>query len=226
MAREPNGRFSIMLGGVSCIFRREIKPYQPYEIWSRVLCWDRKWVYIVSHFVKKGDVKPKAYTLQPNKKTSNSKEQQSTRQKGNEQPNGTTPSAPATNPAIFASGVSKYVFKKGRLTIPPERILDASNMFPPKPADHHTPPISPSPMAADSSSIPLNTASVVQEMDPRDANDIIDASLLPCGDEGVWTWTRVEEERLRGMKVAELMAGLDALYDEFTADQIPALGEY
>ncbi|KAJ5690915.1 hypothetical protein N7488_012482 [Penicillium malachiteum] len=40
------------LGGVNCVFRREIKPYQRYEIVSRVLTWDEKWIYIVSYFLK------------------------------------------------------------------------------------------------------------------------------------------------------------------------------
>lgn len=35
----------------------------------------------------------------------------------------------STQPIIFATSVSKYVFKKGRLTIPPERILRASGLL-------------------------------------------------------------------------------------------------
>lgn len=40
------------LGGVTCLFRREVKAYQQYDIVSRVLTWDEKWLYIVSYFVK------------------------------------------------------------------------------------------------------------------------------------------------------------------------------
>ncbi|KAJ6023716.1 hypothetical protein N7540_004513 [Penicillium herquei] len=40
------------LGGVNCVFRQEIKPYQSFEIVSRVLAWDEKWIYIVSYFLK------------------------------------------------------------------------------------------------------------------------------------------------------------------------------
>jgi hypothetical protein len=57
------GKWSIMLGGVMATFKREIGMYQGFEMWSRVLCWDRKWIYIVTHFVKKGTVKPSAYIL-------------------------------------------------------------------------------------------------------------------------------------------------------------------
>jgi len=227
MAVKKDDRFSIMLGGVSCTFRREIKPYQPFEIWSRVLCWDRKWLYIVSHFVKKGDVKPMGYTLRPRKTTAAVGGKTATQQESNGKPNMHINIVAATHPAIFASGISKYVFKKGRLTIPPERILDASNLLPAKPAGHHTPPMTPSPLTSEGSSLFFGTASVLQDLDPRNVNEVIDASLLPGDDdEEVWNWTMAENERLRGMKIAELMAGLDSLHEEFTAEKTPALGEY
>ncbi|RAK71484.1 thioesterase family protein [Aspergillus fijiensis CBS 313.89] len=52
--RHRRGPLIAALGGVACIFRREIKPYQRYEVVSRVLTWDDKWLYIVSYFVKPG----------------------------------------------------------------------------------------------------------------------------------------------------------------------------
>ena len=42
---------NIALGSTCCFFRREIRPFQKYEIWSRVLSWDEKWVYVISYFV-------------------------------------------------------------------------------------------------------------------------------------------------------------------------------
>ncbi|KAJ5618484.1 hypothetical protein N7528_006595 [Penicillium herquei] len=48
------------LGGVNCVFRREIKPYQRYELVSRVLAWDDKWIYIVSYFLKPSRSKQEA----------------------------------------------------------------------------------------------------------------------------------------------------------------------
>ncbi|KAK1144819.1 hypothetical protein N8T08_004831 [Aspergillus melleus] len=52
---RPSHHHAVMiLSGVQCVFRREIKPYQGYEVWSRVMSWDEKWVYIVSHFVERG----------------------------------------------------------------------------------------------------------------------------------------------------------------------------
>lgn len=214
-----------MLGGVSCIFRREIRPYERYEIWSRMLCWDRKWVYIVSHFVRKGHVRPKEYTLQPMKVIATGRAAAETKFKsdGSKLSLGTSPHA--TNPAIFASAISKYVFKTGRLTIPPERILDAADLLPPRPSGHDTPPATPSPEAAGGTRLDTHTASLLQEVGAS-ADERLDASLLPSRGDEVWDWAKVEEERLRGLKIVELMVGLDSLHDEFTAEKGPALGDF
>ncbi|KAH8805476.1 hypothetical protein F5884DRAFT_447101 [Xylogone sp. PMI_703] len=124
------GRLNCLLGGVSCSFRREIKPLQRFEIWTRVLCWDEKWVYLVSHFVRAGAVKPHGYSLSGSSSSGNS--------------SGTTTSssgpAPATGQAkateenyaatrldeqkaLFATSIAKYVFKSGRRTVRPEEVL-------------------------------------------------------------------------------------------------------
>jgi len=94
-----------MLGGVQCSFKKEIKPYAGYEMWSRVLSWDRKWMYIVTHFVEKGTVKPGATNTKPGH----------------------------WEKRIHASAVSKYVFKIGRLTVHPAVIIEASGMLPERP---------------------------------------------------------------------------------------------
>ena len=216
-----------MLGGVSCTFRREIKPYQEYEIWSRVLCWDRKWVYIVSHFVKKGRVKPSGYTLQPKKLVAIVRDRSGPEEEKGERSGLPVTTPDGTNPAIFASAISKYVFKKGRLTIPPERILEASNLLPPKPAEHHTASVSPSPLRGEGTALDTQAASLLQSLKTESVDAGIDASLRPDGsDDEVWDWTRVETERVRGLKIAEMMAGLDSLHDEFTADGEPVLGQF
>ncbi|KAI0528309.1 capsule polysaccharide biosynthesis protein [Xylaria bambusicola] len=56
-SRPARGAFGVVLGGVQCSFKKELKPYQRYEMWSRILSWDRKWLYIVTHYVDKGAVK-------------------------------------------------------------------------------------------------------------------------------------------------------------------------
>ncbi|KAI0879051.1 capsule polysaccharide biosynthesis protein [Hypoxylon argillaceum] len=57
-SRPAPGKFNVVLGSVQCSFRKELRPYQRYEMWSRVLSWDRKWLYVVTHFVEKDAVAP------------------------------------------------------------------------------------------------------------------------------------------------------------------------
>lgn len=123
------GKYMMALGGVTCHFKREIKPYERFDIWTRVLTWDRKWIYLVSHVVKHGTVLPDHYDLQPWKKPSSRRSQISVAQDdaGNEE------EKKRLQNAIFASSIAKYVVKKGRLTIAPEVVLQNSNLLPAKP---------------------------------------------------------------------------------------------
>jgi hypothetical protein len=84
------GRMSFTLGSVYCSFRRPLRPYDSYAVSSKVLAWDRKWLYIISWFEPKG------------------------------------------RSGVIATAVSKYVCKKGRFTVPPERLLRASGLLPSK----------------------------------------------------------------------------------------------
>lgn len=135
-----------------------------------------------------------------------------------------TTSSPSGHPAIFASAIAKYVFKNGRLTITPEKILQNSNLLPPKPIDTPSPNSSPPSNAAVDD---LSTMSI------KTADEIIEASLTadasatgqPNNAEDVWNWDRIQTERKRGMKIAELYAGLEALNQEFSYEGKPLLGE-
>ena len=133
------GQYLPVLGAVSCHFRREIKPYERYDIWTRVLSWDSKWIYLISHFVKEGTVQPTDWSLQP-WKTSKSKKRASS---GTSTPGGvgkeekagnTTSSDDRWKKAVFATSVAKYVIKKGRLTVSPEECWIRSDLIPTKPA--------------------------------------------------------------------------------------------
>lgn len=105
---EKERSLNIALGGVSCVFKREIKPFQRFEIWSRVLAWDEKWLYIVSYFVLPGTGKAALKSLHDGAK------------KGKEfDPNN----------AILASSLSRYVFKDGRITIRPEDALVYNGLY-------------------------------------------------------------------------------------------------
>lgn len=103
-----------MLGGVQCSFRREIRPYQGYEMWTRVLSWDEKWVYLVSHFVEKGKVKPGRYVLQGGDKKGGSGGKRGRMEQK----------------YVLASSVARYVFKSGRKTVPPQEPLVDCNLLP------------------------------------------------------------------------------------------------
>ncbi|KAF2771626.1 4HBT like protein [Teratosphaeria nubilosa] len=188
--REVKGNFAVALGGVSCFFQRQIEPYQAFEIYTRVLSWDRKWLYIVSHMVRKGAVKPDSYVLQPWKK---SKRRPGERKRDDED----------LTKHIFATSVSRYVFKKGRLTINPEIVLERSRLLPPRPAGVGLPPRS------EASESDASTPAVGDEQKTSDEE---------------WTWEDMEKERLRGWKIAMHFDKLGAVHNEFRVGD--ALGEY
>jgi acyl-CoA thioesterase FadM len=248
-------RVGLMLGAVNCNFRREIKPGEGFEMWSRILTWDRKWLYTITHFVKKGSVKPKGWTLQPWRKVRQGRKNMRTGEEMTAQEvatlektataeteaklgNGaTSPSTTPAHPAIFASAIAKYVFKHKRLTIPPERILRASNLLPPE--DVTVPPPPPLEHRSSSSSnvddpssiannttllaIPGATGTVMAASAGRDANTSVNKNTNIADS---WTWTRIEAERQRGLRIAGHLANLEELNGEFNYDGNLALGEY
>ncbi|KGQ05071.1 Uncharacterized protein BBAD15_g9681 [Beauveria bassiana D1-5] len=112
--RAAAGTLGIMLGSVSCSFKREIGAYRSYEMWSRILCWDRKWAYIVTHFVPTG-----TEWLDPGFA-------------GYRVRRGTDASG-GWETKIHATAISKYVFKLGRLTVHPAVVFEASGLLPTRP---------------------------------------------------------------------------------------------
>lgn len=212
-----------MLGAVHCSFKKEIAPYEPYEMWSRILCWDRKWIYVVTHFVKKGSVKPTEYTINPpssllelivgrKAKKAVKKEPVTEYMNGN----GHTLGPKIPSKAIFASAISKYVMKLGRLTVHPEVVIEASGLLPPKPNGWNT--------MSGSKSVdePITNGHVI---DPAWTSATTGTEDL-ANDEDVWDWRRIEAENAKGMKFAEHLAALDGLHETFSGDEGPALGCY
>jgi hypothetical protein len=188
-----------MLGSVMCSFKREIGMYEPFEMWSRMLCWDRKWVYVVSHFVKKGAVKPSAYILTDGTWFG----------KGYKKVEGNAGSQEVDEKAIFATAVSKYVIKLGRLTIHPEVVLDASGVLPEKPGG----------WAKMQGGSGESTPEIMEAVSADGAAD-----NETTGD--AWDWKRVEAEKETGLKFAAHFAALDELHHEFSGSRAPALGKY
>ncbi|KFH43879.1 hypothetical protein ACRE_053410 [Hapsidospora chrysogenum ATCC 11550] len=116
---EPmKGPLAILLGAVQCSFKREVAPFRAYELWSRLLCWDRKWLYIVTHFVPKGTAKPTEW-LDPSYR--------GVRVRSGQDASG------GWERKIIATAISKYVFKVGRFTVHPALMLDDAGMLPERP---------------------------------------------------------------------------------------------
>jgi hypothetical protein len=120
LSGKPTSKFSLALGGVSCTFRKELLPYEKYDVWTRILSWDSKWLFIVSHFVKKGaKIEPLEHTLYPQQNTSRRASGSSDKTDSDD-----------TDSGIVASAMSKVVFKDGRKTIPPQHMLEMAELLP------------------------------------------------------------------------------------------------
>ncbi|KAK2608922.1 hypothetical protein QQS21_002498 [Conoideocrella luteorostrata] len=181
LVRDPktdkpiNGAMGVMLGSVACSFKREIGAYKGYQLWSRVLTWDRKWLYIVTHFVPKGAAKPTESLDQHAGKAGGVKGVSDTLAK-----------------KVYATAVSKYVFKVGRLTVHPAIIMEASNLLPVRPGGWKS-----------------------GENQLGDENiDIGDIDLSQkCGI--VWDWRRVEAQRRHGMDMVAQAQTIDEMHHMF-----------
>ena len=190
--------FGLALGAVSCSFKRELKPYESYELWTRVLSWDEKWIYIVTHFVRKGAVMPSGYSLYPRQ---NSDEDES--KKGNSIP---SIDGMEGSDAIMATALSKCVFKQGRRTVSPAFMMKQSGLLSAKSLDDALPETLESIHSSASSDSGI-------ELDDSESEEL----------ELDW----IERERQRGMEVASTLAaqGQTALEHEFMA-QGEALGRH
>ena len=212
-------RFVLAVGGVTCHFKKEIKPYEAYEVWTRVLCWDEKWLYLVSHFIKAGSVKPKSYTLQPWRNLPGS-----VTRKDDAHPRSSQNSF--TKSPVFASSIAKYVFKRGKVPISPETILQEARLLPPKPDTSKRQSTDTSTSAEASSAELLSWKPISRFRDPHTDEAIVDGSLLSTDGSEAWDWNQIETERTRGMQIAKLFAGLDDLHSEFRGKDEHALAQY
>ncbi len=120
--KPVGGTFGLGLGAVFCSFKKEIAPYQGYELWTRVLSWDRKWFYMVSHFVVKGKVRPTSWD-------GGSSWGQSGRLRTAEVDEADL------QKYVIATAVSKYVFKMGRFTVHPTYLMEQSGLLPERPGE-------------------------------------------------------------------------------------------
>jgi hypothetical protein len=186
------GSHIVALGGISCLFKKEILPYRKYEMWTRLLCWDRKWFYLVTHLVKPSVGRPARWTLQP-WKSNKSKSGPAFQEVDKERLLG----------AVYATAIARYVIKKGRITVPPEQVLLDADMVPVKPEGWV----------------------YVAQGEDRDGDE---EGVLPRGEEKEeeWNWDVIEEERLRGLEVAQKFAEMDGVHGFFDGGKEGVLGEY
>ncbi|CAG7920215.1 unnamed protein product [Penicillium olsonii] len=196
-AEGKHGMMAAIIGSVTTSFKKEIKIFQQYEVWSRILTWDRKWLYIVTHFVRKGTVKQDIHTetgkfprtCAPHKV--NSKDN-------------------SAQPVVFATSVSKYVFKKGRLTVPPERLLRTSGLL--------------GDMGNGEEAHTQNQGSQLKSVDSQADKENEHVADLELGQS-------TEKERLRGLRYAESWDELEPLHGELlrgneTSSSIKAIGHF
>jgi len=117
MGAHPFSKSPIfMLGGTNVVWKREIGMYKGYELWSRLLSWDEKWMYALTSFVEKGRVKPKSYYLQKKQPPGAGEKEEKKKE--------------IDSKVIYASAISRFVFKRGRKTVPPMEMLKSSGLLP------------------------------------------------------------------------------------------------
>lgn len=195
----------VALAGTQCLFRKEIKPFEKFEVVSRLLTWDDKWLWVVSHFVKLGGGK--------NEKSAAGK-------KGEKGSTGTS------ERKIYATALSKYVFKNGRITVKPEDVLRESGLLPERPthvaetagASMPSPSASSSDEEEDGTEVVNMTAAETVLHGVAGTRTSLADLLQPTlkdGFEGEWTWERIEAERIRALEVTRHMLAMDTLDDEY-----------
>lgn len=137
---------------------------------------------------------------------------------------------------LCAVGLSKYVIKKGRFTVKPERALSLGGWLPKNKRTDEEDTASPSPDNGNSGA--KNEGSGNIGLKSTQAPEVAEKVILTKGglaaaadalgkkekagmswDPEAWSWEEVEEERLRGLELAKGWLALDAeLYGEFDGE--------
>jgi hypothetical protein len=216
--RAVKGKYYVALGAVGCFFQREVPPLARFEIYTRILSWNRKWLYLVSHVVKKGAIKPDSYVLQPWKK--GKKRAAADAKKSDEEED--------LKKHVYATSIARYVMKKGRLTVNPEIILERSRLLPARPEGVGLPPRSEDSVVATPAGENTPAGEKTVDSSEQIAAGVSsklggDAVVEGEGEDG-WTWGQMEAERLRGLKMASHFDQLSGIHDEIRAGEV--LGQY
>ena len=197
-AQGHRGRYVVVLGSVHATFRREVRPYERYEVRSRMVTWDQKWLVIGSWFVR--------------------------------------PAKKGRQEEVLACALSKYVVKKGRFTVSPERCWQRAGLLPKRPGEKgeqsngvvlgesrgeevaegdqngHA-------VEGLTTAVAPDALGKVVELDGMVGFDKTPPGHPNNGTETAaeWTWDEIEKERLRGLELARGWLALDAeLLREFS----------
>jgi hypothetical protein len=100
-----------LLAAVQCNFKREIAPFQAYDVSSRLLAWDERSLFIVTYFLKCGVRLPADVDVAAG------------------------PAAVLADSSlkrgVYAVMVTRYVCKAGRATVAPAAVLEAAGLLVP-----------------------------------------------------------------------------------------------
>ncbi|RDW58712.1 hypothetical protein BP6252_13188 [Coleophoma cylindrospora] len=192
---------TVALGGVACTFTKDIKPYEKYEVWTRVLCWDEKWLYVVSHFVKHGAVRPAQDSF--NRGGIGDVRADERKRRGGVPCDFSLGSEQDLKKIVFASSMAKYVFKRGRITVPPRSAMESIGLLP-------RPPSSLTPDGP--------------HLHQAQASRAVTSQSNGASNMEKWTLTRLEEENEKGLKVAAHLAQLVRVQDSFTGPSASVQG--
>lgn len=204
--------FGLALGAVSCTFKRELRPYERYDMWSKILSWDDKWIYIVTHFVRNGAAKPRTYSLYPQQSPSASRRGSGTTEAEHLDDEalrrssvdiaasivpGSTDEDMKPEKQLFATALSKCVFKSGRKTVAPHLMLQMSGLLP-----------------------STSCSDAAASADQREKSQTFTPEYT--------TAESIESQRLRGLGIAQQLAAQNqqSLEAEFAGSDCDVLGRH
>lgn len=194
-----SGPYFLALGGVACTFKREIMPYQQYQVCSRLLSWDEKWLYIVSHFFDTQSCPVQQGTRSAKR---NSRNKEFTERK--EQSRDYAKPEDLKKQTLFASAISRSVFKEGRITVPPEVALRSFGLLPRL-----------SPDMCSTNILNSETAAESKKAIPGQEQSACSGQV----DRNLESWETI---RLRNLSIARLEDGWDQVHALFySSDEMP-----
>ncbi|TQN74423.1 putative thioesterase atnL [Colletotrichum shisoi] len=114
-------------GAVSCSFRREIHPGSAFDMWTLILAWDDKWFYIATHFVRRGAGNPGTSSLYPDQAPRGGHHHHHYHHHHHHIHQSTSFKA---DKDLYATALSRCVFKSGRKTASPADMLRMAGLVP------------------------------------------------------------------------------------------------